>query len=94
MLEFYQRVIQEDFELCTEAQKNLSRVAYVSGPLHPHHEEGILAFQRMVLEKIGKHLEDEKMVGREIWPAERQAKEMLRSQRLAKTCWGVTFIRS
>jgi hypothetical protein len=75
MLEFYQKVIQEDLDLCNAAQKNLSRGVYVSGPLHPFHEEGVVAFQQMVTERLVQHLQEEKTAGSEIWPAEHQIEE-------------------
>lgn len=74
MLGFYQKVIQEDLDLCNASQKNLSRGVYVSGPLHPFHEEGVVAFQQMVTEKLARHLQEEKIAGRELWPAEHQSK--------------------
>ena len=75
MLEFYQKVIQEDLDLCTAAQRNLNRGVYVSGPLHPFHEEGVVAFQQVVTEKLAQHLQQEKVAGREIWPAQHQSEE-------------------
>ena len=75
MLDFYRKVIQEDLDLCNLAQQNLSRGVYVSGPLHPFHEEGVLAFQGMVTDKLVQHLEEERIAGKEIWPVARQGKE-------------------
>ena len=71
MIAFYQKVTQEDIDLCNAAQQNLQRGVYVSGPLHPFHEEGVLAFQNMVKKVLAKHVEDEQKAGKKIWPAER-----------------------
>jgi hypothetical protein len=75
MLDFYHKVIQEDLDLCNAAQKNLSRGVYVSGPLHSFHEEGVLAFQQMVVDVLDKHMREEEVVGKQIWPAERKSEE-------------------
>jgi hypothetical protein len=75
MLAFYQKVIQEDLDLCNAAQKNLSRGVYVSGPLHSFHEEGVLAFQKMVVDGLAKHRREEEIAGKEIWPAELHSEE-------------------
>ena len=71
MIGFYRKVTQEDIDLCNAAQQNLQRGIYVSGPLHPFHEEGALAFQSMVKRILSEHMEDEQKAGRKIWPAER-----------------------
>lgn len=73
MLEFYQKVIQEDLDLCNAAQKNLSREIYSSGPLHPFYEEGVISFQKMVMERLRVHLDEEKAAGEQIWPAKPQS---------------------
>lgn len=72
MITFYQKVTQEDIDLCNAAQQNLQRGIYVSGPLHPFHEEGVLAFQNMVKKVLTNHLDHEQKAGRQIWPAERK----------------------
>jgi Ring hydroxylating alpha subunit (catalytic domain) len=71
MVEFYQKVTQEDIDLCNEVQKNMQRRVFSSGPLHPFHEEGVVAFQGMVKRIVTEHLEREKKAGKEIWPVER-----------------------
>ena len=75
MINFYQQVTQEDIDLCNAAQRNLERGVYVSGPLHPFHEEGVLAFQTMIKNILARHVEDEKKAGKKIWPAERESDE-------------------
>jgi hypothetical protein len=71
MIDFYGKVIQEDIELCNAVQTNLGRGVYTSGPLHPFHEEGVLAFQGMVTGMLAGHLEEERKAGKQIWPAQR-----------------------
>lgn len=66
MLEFYKKAIQEDLDLCNAAQRNRSRGVYISGPLHPFHEEGVVAFLQMVLDKLASHFQEEKMAEKEI----------------------------
>lgn len=69
MVKFYRKVVDEDFELCEQVQKNLARGVFASGLLHPFHEEGVHAFQGMVVSALNQHLEAEDVVGREIWAA-------------------------
>ncbi|KIW30024.1 uncharacterized protein PV07_05803 [Cladophialophora immunda] len=69
VLKFYQKVIDEDFELCTRVQRSLDRGIYETGPLHPFHEEGVFAFQRMVLTALKDHLRLEDELGKEVWAA-------------------------
>ena len=38
-------VIREDFEVCTETQKNYQSGGYRPGPLSPRHEQGVAYFQ-------------------------------------------------
>jgi Ring hydroxylating alpha subunit (catalytic domain) len=41
-IEFLKEVEQEDFDLCEATQKNLNSGVYMSGPLHPVKENGVL----------------------------------------------------
>jgi hypothetical protein len=70
MIEFYQKVENEDIFLCNSVQKNLGRGVFMGGPLHSFREEGVLAFQRMVKSILLDHVELEKEKGANIWPAE------------------------
>ena len=66
---FYEKVVDEDFELCEGVQRNLERGVYDRGVMHPFHEEGVKAFQGMVLGCLREHIELEKRVGMEVWAA-------------------------
>jgi hypothetical protein len=69
MTKFYRKVVDEDFSLCENVQKNLSRGVFERGPLHPFHEEGVFAFQQMLLRVLRDHVQEEGVAGHEIWPA-------------------------
>ncbi|KAK5056217.1 hypothetical protein LTR84_012770 [Exophiala bonariae] len=69
MTKFYRKVVDEDFALCENVQKNLNRGIFGRGPLHPFHEEGVFAFQKMLLPVLADHVQKEKLAGHEIWPA-------------------------
>ena len=69
MTKFYQKVVDEDFALCENVQKNIQRGIFERGPLHPFHEEGVWAFQGMVLKVLKEHVAKEEEAGREIWAA-------------------------
>jgi hypothetical protein len=71
MVDFYQQVTAEDVDVCNLVQRNVARGVYVSGPLHPFHEEGVKAFQAMVKDALLKHAEVERKIGREVCSAER-----------------------
>ena len=76
MVNFYQRVVDEDFTLCENLQRNLSRGVWDRGPLHPFYEEGVTAFQTGVLGILKEHAEQEKARGCRITPAKRSVKRM------------------
>lgn len=69
MTKFYRKVVDEDFALCENVQKNLNRGVFGRGPLHPFHEEGVFAFQQMLLRVLNDHVQKERVAGHEIWPA-------------------------
>jgi choline monooxygenase len=46
-------VIREDFEVCTQTQKNYATGGYHPGPLSPRHERGVAYFQQKVIEVLG-----------------------------------------
>jgi len=71
MDDFFKQVESEDKFLCNNAQQNLNSGGYVSGPLHPHNEKGVLHFKSLVKELLYEHREKEKNVGHEIKPARR-----------------------
>jgi phenylpropionate dioxygenase-like ring-hydroxylating dioxygenase large terminal subunit len=71
MTEFYQKVTQEDIDLCVEVQKNMQRSVFSSGPLHPFHEEGVIAFQETLKGILSSHRDAESEAGKQLWPAER-----------------------
>ncbi|KIW81235.1 hypothetical protein Z517_04260 [Fonsecaea pedrosoi CBS 271.37] len=69
MINFYKKVVDEDFGLCEKVQRNLERGIFQTGPLHPFHEEGVLAFQSMVLNVLKEQIKLEEAAGGEIWAA-------------------------
>ncbi|KIW48788.1 uncharacterized protein PV06_01353 [Exophiala oligosperma] len=69
MVKFYRKVVDEDLELCERVQENLERGVFETGTLHPFHEEGVHAFQKMVLGVLDEHVELEKTIGKELWAA-------------------------
>ena len=71
MDQFFKQVEKEDKFLCTNAQKNLNAGCYVTGPLHPHNEKGVLHFKSWVKSLLVEHVKKETGLGREITPAKR-----------------------
>ncbi|KAI1610474.1 Rieske domain-containing protein [Exophiala viscosa] len=69
MTNFYRKVVDEDFELCEKVQKNLERGIFEMGLLHPFHEEGVHAFQGMVLKALREQIQAEEKAGTELWAA-------------------------
>lgn len=67
--DMYARVVSEDKDLCIGAQRNLEAGVFVSGELHPRLEHGPLSFQEGHREAIRDHVQLEKELGRQIWPA-------------------------
>ncbi|KAK5274039.1 hypothetical protein LTR99_000705 [Exophiala xenobiotica] len=66
MTTFYRKVVDEDFDLCEMVQKNLERGIFETGSLHPFHEEGVHAFQNMVLSALREHVQAEENAGEEL----------------------------
>lgn len=79
MTKFYRKVVDEDFELCEKVQRNLERGVFEMGPLHPFHEEGVKAFQGMLIQILREHVACESLAGHEIWAAKPRGQ-----QRIAK----------
>ena len=77
MDQFFKQVESEDKALCTAAQKNLNAGYYVSGPLHPFNEKGVLHFQQTLKEILLKHREEEQKAGCDIWPARQNTSNFL-----------------
>lgn len=71
MIDFYQKVTQEDIDLCVQVQQNMQRRVFASGPLHPFYEEGVAAFQKTLKRTLSEHLDHENELGKQIWPADR-----------------------
>ena len=46
-------VIEEDFTVCIETQKNYASGGYAPGPLSPRHEQGVAWFQNRVRRALG-----------------------------------------
>ncbi|KIX01928.1 uncharacterized protein Z518_07867 [Rhinocladiella mackenziei CBS 650.93] len=69
---FFKNIEREDKGLCDEVQRNLNVDGYVSGPLHPHNEKGVIYFKGLVKDAIEKHLVEEQKLGRKIIPSLRR----------------------
>ena len=70
-VDFFKQVEREDKWLGNGAQKNLNTDTYVSGPLHPYMEQAVYYFEGFTRQAVREHLDKEKLVGHEIWPARR-----------------------
>ena len=68
----YKRIMSEDKELCTRAQKNLSAGVFVNGEMHPRMEKGPLFFQKVCRDLVMAHHKRETDAGCEIQPARQQ----------------------
>lgn len=68
-VDFMQQLNVEDLFLCQDAQKNLNKEVYSTGPLHPNTENGVIFYQTEVTKMVLNHLNAEKQAGEEIWPA-------------------------
>ncbi|PGH32959.1 hypothetical protein GX50_04241 [[Emmonsia] crescens] len=66
---FMKQIEEEDRVLCTLVQENLNVGVYESGPLHPHDEMGVAYVKELVKRAVMAHVQKEKEVGHEIWPA-------------------------
>ena len=77
MTKFYRKVVDEDSALCEKVQKNMQRGIFEKGPLHPFHEEGVWAFQGMVLKILKEHVAKEEEDGREIWAVKTERTRVL-----------------
>ena len=47
------QVTEEDRRICEAVQDNLAAGVYRAGPLSPHHENGVAAFQRWWRKRVG-----------------------------------------
>lgn len=70
-IDFFKQVENEDKWLGNNAQVNLNTGTYVAGPLHPYMEVAVSYFESLVRKVLKDHVENEKTVGHEIWPASR-----------------------
>ena len=71
----YKRIMSEDKELCSRAQRNLNAGVFVNGEMHPRMEKGPLYFQKGVREAVTGHFRREREAGHEIWPSRQQVPE-------------------
>lgn len=69
---FFKQIEIEDIALCNAVQKNLNSDTYISGPLHPHNEKGVIYAKGLMKEVLQKHLAEEQKLGRKISPARRE----------------------
>lgn len=65
----YKRVLNEDKWLCLNTQKNYDAGIYMSGEMHTRMEKRPLFAQQTVRSLVRAHYDQEKKLGREIWPA-------------------------
>lgn len=79
MINFYRKVVDEDFGLCEKVHKNLERGVFEMGPLHPFHEEGVRAFQLMILKVLREQVKIEEADQTEIWAAKPRGQGVGRS---------------
>jgi len=68
---FFKQIENEDKGLSNGAQSNLNWGAYVSGPLHPYNEKGVIYFKALVKAALQQHLLKEQKLGRQISPIRR-----------------------
>ncbi|OJD25592.1 hypothetical protein ACJ73_03038 [Blastomyces percursus] len=66
---FMKQIEEEDRVLCTLVQANLNVGVYRSGPLHPRDEMGVAYVKELVKRAVMAHVQMEKDVGHEVWPA-------------------------
>ncbi|KAJ5382631.1 Rieske iron-sulfur domain-containing protein [Penicillium concentricum] len=71
-IDFFKQVENEDKYLGTNAQKGLNSDTYNAGPLHPYMEHAVKYFESLVRSTLKSHVEEEKSLGKEIWPARRK----------------------
>ena len=77
----YKRIMSEDKDLCTQAQKNLNNGVFGTGDLHPRMEEGPLYFQTVIREILQEHRKREEEMQQEIWPARQVLPEQASTSR-------------
>lgn len=65
----FKRIMNEDKDLCNQAQKNLSAGVFINGELYPSMENGPLYFQKMCREEVVNWHKREQAAKQEIWPA-------------------------
>lgn len=71
-IEFFKQVENEDKWLGNKAQGGLNSDTYTAGPLHPYMERAVEYFENLLRPMLKEHVEEEKKLGRQIWPARRQ----------------------
>lgn len=73
-VDFFKQVENEDKWLGNNAQRGLNSDTYVAGPLHPYMERAVEYFESVHRPMLKKHVEEERALGRQIWPARRSMK--------------------
>lgn len=71
-LEFFRQVETEDKFLANGAQNNYNTETFVSGPMHPDLEIGVIHFHSIVRNMIKEHAQKEQEKGSKIWPTRRE----------------------
>ncbi|KAM5343356.1 hypothetical protein ACJ41O_011893 [Fusarium nematophilum] len=70
-VDFFKQVENEDKYLGNNAQKGLNSDTYTAGPLHSYMERAVEYFESVLRSTLKKHVEEEKALGKEVWPARR-----------------------
>lgn len=68
---FFKQVENEDKYLGNNAQRGLNSGTYTAGPLHPYMERAVEYFESVLRSTLKAHVDEEKVQGREVWPARR-----------------------
>lgn len=82
----YKQVMMEDKGLAVGVQKNMERGLFVNGLMHPRVESAPLHQQARLREVVKEHAEQERIAGRQIWPAAQVASEDLASRHDEEFC--------
>lgn len=86
----YKQVMSEDKGLAVNVQKNMQRGLFVNGQMHPRVESAALHHQAKVREAVKIHLEEEKAVGHQFWPAVRAVETDAVTREDEELCAGLT----
>ena len=57
-MQWTREVVEEDFAICRNVQRNLASGCYESGPLSPRHENGVAYFHDLVRRALAPEVTD------------------------------------